>query len=95
MNVAWDASDASEKQVYKLKAKLHEYKDKKAFFDGKNSQRCTKILELTKEIDKLEKQKVELGWEKSLPTQEITDQEATKGVEHVEVALNLALKSNL
>lgn len=47
---------------------------------------------MTKEIENLEKQKDEFSWEKSLPTREIIDQEATKGVKYSEVALNLGLE---
>lgn len=44
---------------------------------------------MTKEIGNLENQKAELTWDKSLPTREIIDQEAAKGVKHVEASLHL------
>lgn len=61
--------------------------DNKASFDDQISNRRARIVELTKEIESLEKQKSELEWEKLFPTEEIIDQEATKCVESDEVAL--------
>lgn len=92
MVVSWDLSNAHEKEVNKLENKLQEYTDKKASLDKHISQCRAKILELTKEIVNLEKQKVELAREKSLDTRETIYQEATKGVEHVEVVINLGLE---
>lgn len=92
MVVAWDLSDVSEKEVDKLETKLQEYTDEKTSLDEQISQQRAKILELSKEIGNLEKHKVGLAWEKSLPTREVIDQKAIKGVEHAEVALNLGLE---
>lgn len=64
MEVAWDASSVSEQEVEKLEAKLQEYKDNKTLLDNQIAHCQAKILELNKEIDNLEKQKVELAWEK-------------------------------
>lgn len=55
MFVARDASDAYEKEVNKLEAKLQDYKDKKSSLDEQILQRHAKILELTREIDNVEK----------------------------------------
>lgn len=94
MTVAYDLSSASEQEVDKLKTRLQEYTDKKALLDDQIAQRRENIVELNKEIDNLEKEKNELVWEKSLPTREMIDKEAIKGVEHVEVTLNLGLEIN-
>lgn len=87
MIVVWDLSGALKKEVDMLENWLQEYLDKMASLDEQISNRCTWIVKLTKEIDNLEKQKVELAWEKSLPTREIINQKATKDVEHSEAAL--------
>ena len=94
MAVAWDASSTSEHEVNKLEAKLQYYTDKKASIDDKIAHRRVKIFELNKEIEHLEKEKVELAWERSLPTREMIGKEATRGVEHAEAALNLGLEVN-
>lgn len=92
--MAWDLSGAPEQEFDKLETKLHEYTDKEALLDGQIAQRRAKIVELNKEIDNLEKQKVELAWEKYIPTREMIDEEAAKGVEHVDVSLNVGLEIN-
>lgn len=50
------------------------------------------ILELSKEINNLDKEKAKLasGW--ALPTKEMIDVEATKGVEHTERTLKLGME---
>lgn len=93
--VAWDLSNAYEKEVYNLETELREYLDKKASLDEQISERHARVAKLTKEIHNLEKQKAELVWEKSLSTWDIIDQKATKGVKHTEVALGLGLKIDL
>lgn len=92
MAISQDLSGAFEKEVDKLETKLKEYTDKKASIDKQITQYRAEILEFTKEIDNLEKQKAEIAWDKSLPTREIINQEATKDVEHAEVSLNLGLE---
>lgn len=57
MVVAWDLSDASKKEVNRIETKLHEYTYKKSSLDEQIAQHRSKILELTKEIDKMEKKK--------------------------------------
>ena len=94
MTVAWDLSSAFEQEVDKLEIKLQEYIDKKALLDDQIVQGRAKILELNREIENMEKEKYELAWKKSLPTREMTEEEATRGVELAEAALNLGLKIN-
>lgn len=67
MVVAWDLSDASEKEFDKLETKLQEYINKTTLLDEKIAQRRAKILKLTKEIDKLEKMLSLLGRNHCLP----------------------------
>lgn len=93
--IAWDLSSAFEQEVDKLETKLQEYTDKKALLDNQIAQRQKNIAELNKEIDNLEREKVELTWEKSLPTREMIDKEAIKGIEHAKVSLNLGRESTL
>lgn len=59
--VAWDASSAFEQEVNKLEAKLQDYTNKKTSIDDKIAHRRAKILELNKEIEILEKEKVEMA----------------------------------
>lgn len=94
MTVVWDLSSASEQEVDKLETKLREYTDKNFVLDEQIAQCRAKIAELNEEIENLEKEKVELAWENSLPTRKMIDEEATKGVEHVEVTLNPGLEIN-
>ena len=94
MIVVWDLSGVFKKEVDMLENWLQEYLDKMASLDEQISNRCTWIAELTKEIDNLEKQKVELAWEKSLPIREMIDKEAIRGIQYAEVALNLGLGIN-
>lgn len=63
-----DLSGTFEKEVDKLENQLKEYLDKKVSFDDQISNRCAQIVELTKEIESLEKQNDDLEWDKSLPT---------------------------
>ena len=94
MTVVWDLSSASEQEVDKLETKLQEYTDKNFVLDEQIAQCRAKIAELNKEIENLEKEKVEVAWENSLPARKMIDEEATKGVEHVEVTLNLGFEIN-
>lgn len=92
--VVWYLSSVSEKEVDKIETNLQEYTDKKAVLGKQILQRRSKIAKLNKEIDNLEKEKAETSWEKSLPTKEMIDEEATKGVEHAEAALKPRRETN-
>lgn len=67
MNMVWDLSEASKKEADRLETQLQEYLDKKASFDDQISSRHARISKLSKEIENLEKQNVELEWENHCP----------------------------
>lgn len=89
MGREWDFSEICERKLNDFEAKKQEYFNKQQAFDQQISYYQAQIAELTKKISEVEEQKASLNSTRTLPAQDIVDQEILKGITHGEKALEL------